>query len=399
MNTKEHITPAMWQYYDIKNEYADCIIFFRMWDFYEMFGEDAHIAHRVLWINITSRNKNAKNPESLAGFPYHAKDKYLPQLVNAWYKVAIVEQVSDPKLKGIVKREVMRVVTPATLALEENYEVDQDSLMISVSYSWNIYGLSLLNISNSTWQASEFVSFDELQKELFKLSPKEVVLQKSLYQNDDIKQTLLKKHALNIYYFDFIWDPKQKLLSHFGTKSLEWFGIEKLPWAILSSALLLGYLELNQKTTLSQLSSLAKYDTSTFLQIDAQTMRNLDILFNLSTGSQTLGTLFWVLNHTKTSMGKRYLKENLVFPLRNQGEIDQRLEIVEEIKNHTILASQLRDKLGYISDLDAILNRLSLGRVSPKDLISLKKSLQAILEIQEIIKKYWSKKLNSFFIK
>lgn len=388
------LTPAMQQYHDIKQEYSDSIIFFRMWDFYEMFWEDAHIAHKVLGINITSRNKNAKDPEALAWIPYHAKDKYLPILVNAGYKVAIVEQVSDPKLKWIVKREVVRVVTPATLNLEwEMYDHFDQNVILSITFENDIFGLSILDIATSKWQTGEFSNFESLQKELFKLNPKEVILEKKLFQDEKIKETLQKKYALNIYYFESKNDAKQKLLSHFWVKDLSGFGIEKMPQAIQSSALLLSYLELNQKQSLSHFHTIGVYSTSDYLEIDSSTLRNLDLIYNFSTGSEVSGTLFWVLQHTKTSMWKRLLRENILRPLKNEVDIKKRLEFVEIFLQDKILLEKVREKLSYISDIDAILNRLALQRVSPRDLLNLKKSLQAILEIVEIIKKSENTKL------
>ncbi|MDD5770237.1 MAG: hypothetical protein PHE25_04650 [Candidatus Gracilibacteria bacterium] len=392
------LTPAMQQYYDIKKEYNDSIIFFRMGDFYEMFGEDAHIAHKVLGINITSRNKNAINPESLAGIPYHAKDKYLPQLINAGYKVAIVEQVSDPKLKGIVKREVVRVVTPATLSLEGDiYDNFDNNVIISITSTKNIFGLSVLDISSNKWQTREFSSFDLLQKELYKINPKEVILEKSLFNDEKIKETLQKKYSLNIYYFEIKELPKQKLLHHFKVKDLSGFGIEKFDEAIKSSALLLAYLEQNQKQTLTNFDIIGVYSNSNFLEIDNSTIKNLDLIYNFATGSENIGTLFGVLNQTKTSSGKRLLRENILKPLKDEKSIKARLDFVQEFLNDKILLDKVREKLSYICDIDAILNRLVLDRSSPRDLLNLKKSLQSILEIIEIIKKDGSEKLKKYF--
>lgn len=393
------LTPAMQQYHDIKQEYSDAIIFFRMWDFYEMFWEDAHIAHKVLGINITSRNKNAKDPEALAWIPYHAKDKYLPQLVNAWYKVAIVEQVSDPKLKWIIKREVVRVVTPSTLSLEGDiYDNFDSNIIIAISNAKDIFGLSILDISSNKWQTCEFNNFIQLQKELFKINPKEVVLDKSFFSDEKIKETLQKKYSLNIYYFELKDDAKSKLLNHFKTKDLSGFWIEKSLESIKSSALLLSYLELNQKKTLSNLQTIWVYSTSNFLEIDSSTIKNLDLIYNFSTWSEMSGTLFWILNQTKTSMWKRYLRENILMPLKDEKKIKERLDFVEEFLHDKILLDKTREKLSYISDIDAILNRLALDRVSPRDLLNLKRSLKSILEIIEIIKKDWNEKLKNIFI-
>jgi len=393
------LTPAMQQYYDIKKEYNDCIIFFRMWDFYEMFWDDAHIAHKVLWINITSRNKNAINPESLAWIPYHAKDKYLPQLVNAWYKVAIVEQVSDPKLKWIIKREVVRVVTPSTLNLEwDIYDNFDNNVILSLTKKDEIFGLSIMDISSNKWQTWEFGSFDLLQKELYKLNPKEVILEKSLFSDEKIKEILQKKYSLNIYFFELQNDARQKLLYHFKTKDLSGFWIENKVLAIKSSALLLSYLELNQKQSLINFDTISVYSTSDFLELDSSTIKNLDIIYNFATWSEIIWTLFWILNKTKTASWKRFLRENLLKPLKDEKAIKTRLDFVDEFLKNKILLDKTREKLSYISDIDAILNRLAVERVSPRDLLNLKRSLEAILEIIELINIEWSEKLKKIIL-
>lgn len=399
--TTNQLTPAMQQYYDIKKEYHDTIVFFRMWDFYEMFWEDAHIAHKILWINITSRNKNAKDPEALAWFPHHARDKYLPILVNAWYKVAIVEQVSDPKLKWIVKREVVRVVTPSTLSLEwdiyDNFA--NNSIIISITSDDNKFWLSVLDITSNKWQTWEFQSFEILSKELYKFNPKEVVLDKKLFSDTKIKEILEKKLNLNIYYFEITWDFKQKLLNHFKTKNLSWFWIEWKNLAIKSSSLLLSYLELNQKQSLDNLYSISNIDSWEYLELDESTIKNLDIIYNFSTWSYNIWTLFWVLDKTKTSMWKRLLKENILKPSKNIDIIQERLDFVEEFLKNKILLEKVRERLSYISDIDAILNRLSLERITPRDLLNLKRSLESVLEIIEIIEKEWSEKLKKILKK
>ncbi len=388
----EKVTPAMQQYREIKNLHSDCVIFFRMWDFYEMFWEDAHIAHKVLWINVTSRNKNADTPEALAWFPYHAKDKYLPILIQAWYKVAIVEQVSDPKLKWIVKREVVRIVTPSTLSLEwDNFDnLADNSVILSIVNLENKFALSVLDISTNKWQTKEFINFDSLSKELYKLNPKEVILEKKLFSNEKIKEILQKKYSLNIYYYEFNWDSKSKLLNHFKTKSLVWFWIENKEVSIYSCALLLDYLEENQKQNLQNFDTISYIWDEEFLELDDATLKNLDIIFNFSTQSQELWTLFWVLNNTKTSMGKRLLKQTLIKPLYNVEQIEKRQKFIEEFLKDKILLDEVRQKLSYISDIDAILNRLALQRITPRDLLNLKRSLVSLVEIIELLNQRWS---------
>ncbi len=381
------ITPAMQQYYDIKKQHEDAIVFFRMWDFYEMFWDDAHIAHSVLGIAVTTRNKNAKNPEPLAGFPHHAKEKYLPLLVEAWYKVAIVEQVSDPKLKGIVKREVVRVVTPTTLSLEsDNFDEKDiwDGIVCVCEKDWR-YGLSLLYITTWDWKTTEFSSFELLASELHKLSPKEVILEKKLFQNTEIKEILQKKYSLHIYYYEGISGWMKYLLHHFQTKSLDGFWISHLPLAIESSALLLSYLEHNQKQSLHMLQHIWVYTMGNILEIDAATLRNLDILYNFSTQSEMLGTLYGILNKTQTSLWKRLLKQTLLRPSKDIVSIEKKQKFIEAFLSQKPLLDKIRDHLKQISDIDMIVNRIALQRMTPRDLLNLKTSLIALIEISKIL--------------
>jgi DNA mismatch repair protein MutS len=390
-----NVTPAMAQYYEMKEQYKDCILFFRMWDFYEMFDEDAHIAHKILWIAVTTRNKNAETPTPLAWIPYHAKEKYLPLLVWAWYKVAFAEQVSDPKLKWIVKREVVRVVTPATINLEgENYESsDNSNYIISIVEKDWLYWISLLDFSNNKWSTWEFNSFDSLKTELYKISPKEVILEKKLFWNTYIKEILEKKYSLNIYYFEAKEKAKKKLLNHFWVNSLEWYWIENKDLSQSASSMLLEYIESNQKTELKFLNTISYISFDSYMNLDESTIKNLDLIYNFSTKSSTIWTLFWVLNKTKTPMWASYLREQIIKPLNNIDEIKKRLDFIDEFTKNKILLDKIRKELDFVSNINSILNRLALNRANPRDLINLKKSLQSILNVYELIEKEGSNKL------
>ncbi len=397
MQDKENLTPGMIQFYEIKEQYKDCILFFRMWDFYEMFDEDANIAHRVLWIAVTSRNKNAKNPIPLAWIPYHAKEKYLPQLVKAGYKVAIAEQISDPKAKWIVKREVQRVVTPSTLSLEwENYEDAGvlQNIILAISEEKNKYWISYLDLATNKWIAWEFQNFEKLKWELYKLSPKEVILDKGLFNNTEIKDILTKKYSLNIFFFEANKKYKKTLLEHFSVVNLEWFGLENKDLAIKSSALLLEYLKSNQKSEFSFLNSISFDNFSDYMDIDESTIKNLDLIYNFSTKSSTVWTLFWILNRTKTASGTRFLREQIIKPLQDIKEIEKRQDMIEEFLKSPVLLDKVQWHLKYVSDVDTILNRLALNRANPRDLLNLKRSLQSIVSVLEVIKKDGSEKLN-----
>jgi len=362
-----------------------------------MFWDDANIAHKVLWIALTTRNKNAENPIPLAWIPYHAKEKYLPLLVKAGYKIAIVEQVSDPKLKWIVKREVVRVVTPATLELEwESYvSVEASNYLVSIVLDSGIYGVSFLDIGTNKWVCSEFKDFEKLSSEIYKISPREVVMSKALFDNQELKEVFSKKYSLNIYFFESKNKPKTLLCNHFWVKNLEWFGIESKSVAQSAAAQILEYLQANQKSDLTFLQTLAYENFSEFLDLDETTIRSLDLIYNVSTKSSKLWTLFWVLDDTKTSMWSRFLRDQILYPLQDIKEIEKRQDFIEEFYNNPVLLDRVQKKLKGVSDIDAILNRIALNRAWVRDLTHLKKSLQAIVEALDIIKNQGSKKLNS----
>jgi len=390
-----NVTPAMAQYYDLKNLHKDSILFFRMWDFYEMFEDDARIAHKVLGIALTTRNKNADNPILLAGIPFHAKEKYLPLLVAAGYKVAIAEQVSDPKLKWIVQREVVRVVTPATINLEwESYEnTNTNSIIVSLVSDNMHYGMSILDLSNHSWKCSEFNNLEECMGELYKIAPSEVILEKQLFWDEKIHEILSKKYGLNIYYYEFDQDPYKLLTKRFATKNLEWYGIENKKYAQKASAQLLKYISENQKSDLEFIGNLSYETFSGYMWLDESTIKSLDLVYNMAIWSKSQGTLFGVLDETKTAMWKRYLREQILHPLQDIKEIENRKKFIESFKSDSILLDKIRSELNFIADIDAILTRLSLERSGPRDLLSLKRSLQAIKQVILLIEASDNKQL------
>lgn len=391
------ITPAMKQFYELKEQVDDCLLFFRMWDFYELFWEDAHIAHRVLGISVTTRNKNATDPIPLAGIPYHAKTKYLPQLVAAGYKVAIAEQVSDPKLKWIVQREIVRIVTPSTLELEwEEYtQVENTNILLSISQDKDAYWMSFLEINSNKWYCCEFQNFESLKNELYKISPKEVILDKSLFGNVDLKEVLEKKFWLNIYYYSPVNNALKNLISHFWVKNLDGFWIGNKNSAIYSANLLLEYLHNNQKQDLKFLDSISYMNFDNFMNLDDSTIFSLDLIYNLSTKSSSTGTLLWILNKSKTAAWNRFLREQIIKPLQNIDEITLRHSYINEFYKDKILLDEVRQKLVYVADIDSILNRIALNRTNPRDLLNLKKSLESVIEVIKLIDQKGSKTLKN----
>lgn len=384
----------MKQYYQLKKQHQDAILFFRMGDFYEMFEEDAKIAHKILWISLTSRNKNSENPVALAWIPYHAKDKYLPIFLESGYKVAIAEQVSDPKAKGIVEREVQRIVTPATAGLEsEAYETKNNPIIASITQLWENFGISIINLWDLSWICSSFQDFESLSTQLYKLSPSEIVIQHELKNNNELLELLSKKYNTNIFYYKEEKNPQKHLITTLGVKNLEAHGIEDKPACQSAASLIYKYLSENQKTQISFLSGL-KYESFTqYMNLDEATIRSLDLVYNISTKSQTLWTLFGVLNETKTPMWKRFLREQILHPLKEVDDIKKRQKFISWFSQDTILLDKVRTELKWIIDIDMFLSRLSLGRTTPRDLINLKNTLISIRNIHGLIQESWNKQL------
>ena len=382
------LTPAMKQYYEIKQQHPDAIVFFRMGDFYEMFDEDAQIAHKILGISLTSRNKNSENPTPLAGIPYHAKDKYIPQLLAAGYKIAVAEQVTKAGSKGIIEREVTRIITPATAQLEENLSMEtESSVLAGISQkSWK-FGLSLIDLTSQNWKCYEFEKIEELLSFLYKFFPKEIVIAKNIENTQEIQDMSQKKFQMQISFFPQDNNAYEYLIKLLNVQNLIGFWIEKKPAAVCACAMTYQYLKQNQKSDFILLNHISFHEESQRMQLDENTIKNLDLVYNFATNSQTLGTLFWAIQGTKTPMGKRFLKSEILAPLVQKNEILERQEFIAALKQDYIVLEELREELKKISDLEIILSRLSLGRVWPRDLLNLKYSLIAIRNCREILKK------------
>lgn len=390
-----NITPAMKQYYELKEKYKDAILFFRMGDFYEMFEDDAKIAHNILGISLTSRNKNSENPIALAGIPYHAKEKYLPILLEAGYKVAIAEQISDPKAKWIIEREVQRVVTPATAWLEgEEYNTKNHSnVLISIYKQRDIFGFSSIDINSQTWICSEFHDIHMLQNILYKMFPSEIVIEKSLSNLYELTEIFSKKYKTNIFYTQGVESAYSYLTKNFWTKNLESYGVENFSAAQNAAAMLHKYFVSHQMQDFRFLKDLKYESFSERMNLDESTIKSLDIVYNIATSSKTEGTLFGALNKTKTPMWKRLLHSELLHPLIKKDEIISRQDFIEYFTKNVVLLDKLREKLKYIWNIEMFLARLETGRINPWDLIHFKNHLIKIREIRELLKKHWDKKI------
>jgi len=357
-------TPLMRQYYRIKAKYKDAILFFRVGDFYETFDEDAKLVSKELNIVLTRRSKD--EPVPMAGIPYHALDAYLSRLVKKGYTVAICEQLEDPsKAKGLVRRDVVRIVTPGTLI--EDALLDEDNNFLVAIYKDKKYGFAALDISTGEFFASEF-DFYGLNAELLRLQPSEVISNEELHIEFPLK-------VLDASYF---YDFERTLKQHFGVEELGGFGVGE--YALRAAAAALKYAKENTKSELRNVTALQGYFNENYLVLDSTTLKNLEI-FRSFLGKEEY-TLYSTLNRCATAMGARLLKRWMQRPLKNIKEINMRLDAVEELTKKPLLLDSIRNLLRKIKDIERIKTRISLGKATPRDLLGLKESLRYAGELR-----------------
>ena len=389
---EEKLTPAMKQFHHFKEKYPDAILFFRMGDFYETFYEDAQTCSRVLGLALTSRSKG-ENPIPLAGLPYHAVDNYLKKMLQAGYKVAVCEQVEDPKTaKGVVKRDVVRVVTPGTLTDDMLLDEKEDNFLCAVGLGLKSAALAWVDISTGHFFV-QLTPEENVLDEILRLSPKECLLSE---RRGELFEAEVKKLSQDIaqltgavvtqrpgWYFD-PYTAKSKLLKHFGTATLEGFGIDGSFEGIPAAGAILEYLNETQKTALSHISTIKKIDRCNFLQIDQTSLRSLEVLRTIRTESAK-GSLLASIDQTLTGMGSRMIRAWLCMPLCDLGSIELRQDAVEELVNDELTCADIRKLLKTIADIERIVARISTFRTTPKDLIALAATLRQIPPLREIL--------------
>jgi len=393
----EKLTPAMKQFHQIKKKYPDAILFFRMGDFYETFYDDARTCSQVLGLALTSRNKG-ENPVPLAGVPYHAVDGYLKKMLQAGYKVAVCEQIEDPKIaKGIVKRDVVRIVTPGTLTDDTLLNAKEDNFLCAINLGTDAAAaISWVDVSTGHFFARR-VPEKNLLDELIRLSPAECLLAD---RRGELFEAETKKLAGDIaqltgavvtqrpaWYFD-PYQAKQRLLRHFGTATLEGFGIGDGEDNLVPPAgAIIEYLNETQRTTLGHIQTLKKIDCENFLQIDPASLRSLEVLQTIRTESKR-GTLLDCLDCTITAMGARMFRNRLCMPLCDLGAIELRQDAVEELKDADAPLNDIRKLLSDISDTERIAARVSTFRVTPRDLLALAATLRRIPPLRNILQTF-----------
>ncbi|MBF8248117.1 MAG: DNA mismatch repair protein MutS [Bacteroidetes bacterium] len=383
----------MKQYQQVKAKYPDTILLFRMGDFFETFEEDAKITSKVLGIVLTKRGNGAAGDTPLAGFPHHALDTYLPKLLKAGYRVAVCEQLEDPKFaKGIVKRDVIEVLSPGVAFSEKILEQKQNNYLAAVALPSALatgdekVGFAYIDVSTGEFSVSEF-EFKHLAQQIASLQASELLIQKRDIQS---LQGLLKDKFTGLYskVEDWVFNADyayELLVNHFKTQTLKGFGVEEMKIGLVAAGAILNYLQETQKANLAHLRKITPYDVSNFVTLDASTKRNLEITSSLV--GQPDGTLFAIIDRTQTPMGARLLKQWLHRPLKILVRIQERLDAVKELVHAESTRKKLREELTHIGDLERLIAKIATGRANPRELIQLKAILSQIPGLKSHISK------------
>ena len=393
------LTPMMKQYMETKAQYQDCILFYRLGDFYEMFFDDALTASRELEITLTGKNCGQEERAPMCGVPYHAVESYLNKLVSKGYKVAICEQVEDPKTaKGIVKRDVVRIVTPGTNLDTQALDETRNNYIMCIVYIADRYGVSVSDITTGDYFVTEIPDSAKLMDEIYRFSPSEIICNEAFYMSgmdlDGMKDRLgITIYSLDSWYFD---DDvcRQKLLEHFQVTSFAGLGLADYDCGIISAGALLQYLLETQKNSLSNLTHITPYAAGKYMMLDSSTRRNLELCETLRE-KQKRGSLLWVLDKTKTAMGARTLRKYVEQPLIDKNEIEKRLDAVAELKDSAISREEIREYLSPVYDLERLITRIAYGTANPRDLTAFRSSLEMLPHIRYILEEMQSELLKN----
>ena len=377
---EKELTPMMRQYAELKAKHPDAVLLFRCGDFYETYLEDAVIASRILGITLTRRNNgnNCKGSE-MAGFPFHALDTYLPKLVRAGKRVAICDQLEDPKLtKKLVKRGITELVTPGVAMSDNVLNYKENNFLASVHFDKSTCGISFLDISTGEFITGEGTP-DYIEKLLSNFSPKEVIFERNR------KQQFEQYFGSKFFTFqldDWVYTEqtaKQKLLKHFGVKNLKGFGIDHLKSGIIASGAILQYLEMTQHTQIGHITSISRIEEEKYVRLDRFTLRNLELISPMNEDGKSL---LDVIDNTISPMGSRLLRRWVVFPLKSEKKINDRLDVVEYFFREPQFRELLDEQLHRIGDLELVVSKVAVGRVTPREMVQLKIALQAIKPIK-----------------
>ncbi|HHW70527.1 MAG TPA: DNA mismatch repair protein MutS [Clostridiales bacterium] len=395
------LTPMMQQYLQIKEQHRDALLFFRLGDFYELFFEDAITASKELEITLTGRDCGLEERAPMCGVPYHSVEGYIARLIEKGYKIAICEQLEDPsEAKGIVKRDVVRIITPGTLVETSMLDEKTNNYLVSLYKGQGYWGISIVDVSTGEFLISQ-VESDKLIDELTRIQPSEIIIEENIKSLEQELIELIEKN-LNIYvtsYHSWAFDKDTSykcLLRHFNVSSLEGYGCEHMTYGICAAGALIEYLSETQKNTLQHINRIQTYYLNKYMVLDFHTRRNLELVETMRS-KQKKGSLLWLLDKTNTAMGGRLLKHWIQQPLTNPEEINKRLEAIEELTQKFNLMEQLKDNLNLVYDLERLASKVCYGSVNARDLISLKESVKVLPNIKELLEECTSVLLKEIY--
>lgn len=391
------LTPMMQQYLETKKQYADCILFYRLGDFYEMFFEDAKTVSKELELTLTGKACGLEERAPMCGVPYHAVEGYLTKLVNRGYKVAICEQMEDPKLaKGLVKRDVIRIVTPGTNLNMQSLEESRNNFLMCVAYTPTKIGISVADVTTGDYYLTEVEDLRKLNDELMKYEPREIICNEAFLVSGFGIEELRTRYNISVNTLDsHVFDDEECrriLIRHFRVNTLAGLGIEDFPVGMTAAGALLKYLYDTQKTELSHLSHLYPYLTNKYMLLDSSTRRNLELAETLRE-KQKKGSLLWVLDKTKTAMGGRLLRSMLEQPLIDKTEIEKRLDAIEELSGDSVSRDEIREYLNPVYDLERLLSRVAYKTANPRDMIAFRNSLEMLPALKTVLKGFTGSEL------
>ena len=386
------LSPMMQEYCKTKEEYKDCILFYRLGDFYEMFFDDALLVSKELELTLTGKDCGLEERAPMCGIPFHAADTYINRLIERGHKVAICEQVEDPKkAKGLVKRAVIRVVTPGTTLDATSLDESKNNYLMSIVSIADRFGCAIADITTGDCFLTEVPNSQKLVDEINKFSPAEIICNDSFFMSgvdtDDLKERLgICIFSLDAWYFDDDTCRKE-LREHFHVTNLEGLGISDYDSGIIAAGALFLYLKETQKTALSQMTTIRPYTAERYMLIDSSSRRNLELVETLRE-KQKRGSLLWVLDKTKTAMGARTLRSFVEQPLIDAEEINRRLEALEELNEKPMLRDEIREYLNPVYDLERLVSRISFKSANPRDMVAFASSLEMIPYIKQVLKDF-----------
>ncbi len=385
------LTPMMKQYLQLKEQYQDCILLFRLGDFYEMFFEDARVASRELEITLTGRDCGLDERAPMCGVPHHSAHSYIARLIKKGYKVAICEQTEDPSAaKGIVKREVVRVITPGTVIDQSMLEEKTNNYVLTVYYGEDRYGIAYADISTGEMKTTwiDGASNSKLMAELTKIQPREILVNGNiLMETKIISEMRLRLDVPVNEYHDWSFSQKNgemRIRRHFRVASLEGLGLKDKPLCVRALGALLEYLEETQKVSLSHIDRVEIYSVDDYMLLDASTRRNLELTETMRS-KEKKGSLLWLLDKTQTAMGGRMLRKWIEQPLINPDDINIRLDGVEELKGSLMLMEEIREHTAKVYDMERLMGRIIYGNANARDLIALKQSLEVLPALKQAL--------------